>query len=73
MPDIGLGPEDIAVNKGKATIPDSTSFCPTWEISLLTKLEVKCRQYQVYKRTKKKNKAELEDGKHVGFGEEKEY
>ena len=33
MPDIVMGPGDMAVNK--ATISDCIRFCPTWGITML--------------------------------------
>lgn len=67
-----MGPGDTAVNK--ATISDCIRFCPTWGITMLNGIKkMKYKQYQIYKSTKKKNKAELEDGMLLGFGERKEH
>lgn len=68
-----MSPGDTAVNK--AMISDCISFCSTWGITMLNRIKkkVKYKQYQVYKSAKKKNKAELEDGMPLGFGERKEH
>lgn len=67
-----MGPRDTAVNK--AMISDCISFCSTWGITMLNRIKkVKYKQYQVCKSAEKKNKAELEDGMPLGFGERKEH